>query len=219
MKRLVASLIYMCMRLRDFEDFGAKGTLGKNRQIYTSLYDYHAERQDRAGMVGWMAKDSQRRNYEHVAGDIRERDSILDFGCGVGDLVPFLESRVGDFDYFGVDINEKFIRDARSTYPGYQFQRIDSPIQVRGSYDLVVALGVFTWYITEKDFKATIRELFRMADRTLMVTCLHTTTVPHSWTDTYRGYDEEVFRETLPDLEDHMEFEVVGADLVVRFHK
>jgi cyclopropane fatty-acyl-phospholipid synthase-like methyltransferase len=207
------------MRLRDFEDFDAEGTLGKNRQIYTSLYDYHAEKQDRAGMVGWMARDSQRRNFEHVLSDITEGDSVLDYGCGVGDLVPFLEDNIGDFEYFGVDINEKFIREARSTYPRQRFQRIDSPYQVRGTFDVVVALGVFTWYITKKDFIATITELFRMAERTLVVTCLHTTTVPHSWVNTYRGYDEEVFRKTLPGLADYAEFEVNGADLIVRFRK
>jgi 2-polyprenyl-3-methyl-5-hydroxy-6-metoxy-1,4-benzoquinol methylase len=212
-------LIYRCMRLRDFEDFNAKGTLGKNRQIYTSLYDYHAQKQDRAGMVGWMARGSQERNYMHVTGEVMEGDSVLDFGCGVGDLVPFLEREVGEFKYTGVDINPKFIEDARTTYPGYRFRTIDTASQVRGRYDVVVALGVFTWYITEHDFRSTIMELYRLAGRTLLITCLHTDQVPHSWENTYRGYDEGVFRKTLPELDGRMEFSRRDADLVVVVRK
>jgi cyclopropane fatty-acyl-phospholipid synthase-like methyltransferase len=207
------------MRLSDFEDFRAKGTLGKNRQIYTRLYDYHNNLGDRAGMVGWLAKDSQLRNYSHILPEVREGDHILDFGCGVGDLVPFLYGNVEDFDYLGVDINEKFIDDASKTYPGFDFLQIDSPMDIPGKYDLVVALGVFTWYITREDFRMTLRRLYELCGRAMVVTCLHSNTAKHSWGRTYRGYDEAVFEDALPELVGKMEFQRKGADLVVTFRK
>lgn len=207
------------MELRDFEDFSAEGTLGKNRQIYTRLYDYHRRRKDRQGMVGWLATDSQIRNFAHILPELREGDSILDYGCGVGDLVPFIWSNLDDFDYLGVDINKKFIKDASNTYPGFEFQHIDSPMEVRGRFDLVVVLGVFTWYITRDDFRKTMRRLYALTGRTMVVTCINTKAQPHSWDATYRGYSAGVFEDALPELVGKMRFKIKGADLVVTIHK
>jgi cyclopropane fatty-acyl-phospholipid synthase-like methyltransferase len=212
------------MRLKNFDGFDQdgteqRGTLGKNRQIYTNLYDYHSKHKDRQGMVGWLAPDSQIRNYAHILPELREGESILDFGCGVGDLVPFIRSNIDDFDYTGVDINEKFIGEASRTYPAYDFRHIDSPSEIRGRFDLVVAIGVFTWYITKKDFQATVRRLYQIAGRSVVITCIHSIGAPHSWRDTYRGYDQEVFVDALPDLADRMEFERKGPDLVVTIRK
>lgn len=219
---LVGRIYTSMTRLHDFEDFDDKniaGTLGKNRQIYTSLYDYHASRKDRAGMVGWLAKDSQIRNFAHVLPEAREGDSILDFGCGVGDLVPFLWSNLEEFDYMGVDINEKLIAEASRTYPDFEFHQIDSPYEVRGKFDLVVALGVFTWYITKEDFRRTIMRLYELCGRAVVITCIHSSRAEHSWRKTYRGYDESVFDSALPELRGKMQFEVKGPDLVVTIRR
>ena len=206
-------------RLRDFEDHNARGTLGKNRQIYTSLYDYHASKSNREHMVGWVADDSQIRNFTHVLPHIEEGDSILDFGCGLGDLVPFLWSNIDDFSYMGVDINEKFVDEAARSYPDFDFRLIDSPDDVEGEFDVVVAIGVFTWYITRPEFRRTIMSLHSLCRKRVVITCLHTSMAKHSWTRTYRGYDEDVFRRALPELAGQMSFEVVGPDLVVTIDK
>jgi len=39
----------------------------------------------------------------------KEDFSVLDFGCGFGDLRKYLMSKFGNFDYLGVDIVEEFI--------------------------------------------------------------------------------------------------------------
>ncbi len=43
--------------------------------------------------------------------------SILDVGCGLGDLVPYLLDRTyGNFTYIGIDVASKLIEDARTVH-------------------------------------------------------------------------------------------------------
>ena len=47
--------------------------------------------------------------------------TILDVGCGLGDLVQYLQARCGtDFQYVGVDVAEKLLEDARAHSPEAQ---------------------------------------------------------------------------------------------------
>lgn len=54
---------------------------------------------------------------------IQPGDTILDLGCGFGDLIPFLENTLGKdrFQYIGVDINEKLVAVAKQRFPSYHF--------------------------------------------------------------------------------------------------
>ncbi|MGL5941395.1 MAG: class I SAM-dependent methyltransferase [Waterburya sp.] len=73
--------------------------------------------------------------------------SILDIGCGKGELLPFLTKTYPEIKikrYLGLDLVEEFLDLAQSNYPEYEFQQINFiseqflPLQ---SFDLVVALG------------------------------------------------------------------------------
>lgn len=206
--------------LRDFEDRTAKGTLAKNNQIYTSLYDYHMSKpnkRNRQNAVGWLADGSQERNFLHVLPFLEEGDSILDYGCGMGDFIPYVFSELDDFDYMGVDINPKFIEDAKKKYSGFDFYNISSPEQVVGEFDKIVIIGVFTWYISKEEFVKTIRHLYSLCKKKLIITCIHSGMQEHSWTQTYRGYNADIFRELFPDFD--MQFKNKFPDLVVVINK
>ncbi len=68
--------------------------------------------------VGWNSESSQRLRFEVLFRGLEPKGkTILDVGCGLGDLVPFLEQRTsGHFKYIGIDIAEKLVDNARSTY-------------------------------------------------------------------------------------------------------
>lgn len=70
--------------------------------------------------VGWGSERSQRLRFEVLFRGLNPTGkTILDVGCGLGDLIPFLEQQTGgDFNYIGIDIAEKLVDDARLTY-GY----------------------------------------------------------------------------------------------------
>ncbi len=45
-------------------------------------------------------------------------DSLLDVGCGFGDLAVFLRARGYDIDYTGIDLSAELIAAGRERYPG-----------------------------------------------------------------------------------------------------
>ena len=212
------------INLDDFEDDDIEGTLGKNNKIYTSLYDYHMNlggKRRRENAVGWLQPGSQKRNFSYVLPHLENGDSILDFGCGIGDLLPHISKKLDKFNYVGVDINPKFIRDAKKKHSGFDFYTIEDPKQITERFDKIVGVGVFTWYISKEDFVKTIRHLYSKCKKKLIITCIHTERASHSWESTYRGYNEEIFLDLFPGM--NIEFEkkrdFMNADLVVVFNK
>jgi len=68
--------------------------------------------------------------------------SILDFGCGLGDMYYFIENKMNrKFNYLGVDINPDFINDCRSR--NINAELINGHQDIIDSYDVIVCSGVF----------------------------------------------------------------------------
>lgn len=70
--------------------------------------------------LGWRSQVSQQLRYQQLikVGDLNGA-SVLDIGCGYGDLKAFLDLHAVDFDYIGVDQMPEFIAEARKRYAGY----------------------------------------------------------------------------------------------------
>ena len=68
--------------------------------------------------------------------------SILDAGCGMGDLLPYLYAKSTDFNYLGIDGSEKFIEIAKKRYEGHQFKAGDPFRHPEGMFDVVLSSGV-----------------------------------------------------------------------------
>tara|TARA_Y100001980_G_C14555302_1_gene343549 strand:+ start:1683 stop:2330 length:648 start_codon:yes stop_codon:yes gene_type:complete len=69
--------------------------------------------------------------------------SILDFGCGFGDLSEYLSNHYSDFKYIGIDINENFINEAKKQYPEVNFfNKNIFEDKIKYTYDYVVSSGV-----------------------------------------------------------------------------
>jgi SAM-dependent methyltransferase len=68
--------------------------------------------------VGWGSiKDQELRFDVLFRGLDPTGKAILDVGCGLGDLVPYLEQRTGgNFSYIGVDVAGKLISDAQKNH-------------------------------------------------------------------------------------------------------
>lgn len=73
--------------------------------------------------------------------------SLLDFGCGTGQLYTFLkEKNLGGIKYAGLDISEKFISHCRDKFPENQFfvkNLLEEEFSIP-SFDYWVMNGVFT---------------------------------------------------------------------------
>lgn len=207
--------------IRLFEEF-KKTTLDKNISTYNDYYNTHKDG-SRSNIVAWEADDSQIKNFKLVSKFIKNGDSVLDFGCGIGDFLMYLdESKINISDYMGVDINDNFISLAKETYSNNKFQHIKDIDNIKGKWDDVCVIGVFTWYIERDEFIETIYKLRDLANKQVLLTCLHDMYVDDDedyWESTYRYYNEEFFEKLFPDLKFEFDYSPRGDTMLVRIIK
>jgi SAM-dependent methyltransferase len=111
--------------------------------------------------VGWRNEDEQNRRYQVMfEGHQYGYSSILDVGCGYGELVRFLESNRPNWfphiKYWGLDTNPYAIDLARAGFGNArpvdsegERKFIEGDIrEIKGdaTFDLVVGCGVLSWY-------------------------------------------------------------------------
>lgn len=91
--------------------------------------------------------------------------SILDIGCGLGDMFGFLRNKFSSLSYLGIDITPDYIHQARAKYPEGEFEVGDySQLNTKTEFDYILASGIFTAPKlpdhTEKVF-ASIKKLYK----------------------------------------------------------
>lgn len=91
-----------------------------------------------------------------------EWDSVLDYGCGTGDLATLIPPGV---TYRGCDISTRAIDQARAAYPDLDFENTDRV----GQADLVVACGVLTR--THLDPTDLVHAFYRAAQVAVAFNC------------------------------------------------
>ncbi|MSQ14678.1 MAG: class I SAM-dependent methyltransferase [Dehalococcoidia bacterium] len=79
--------------------------------------------------------------------------SVLDIGCGLGDLYGYLKEKNGAFTYAGYDISTKMVETARERFPEACFivRDILEEKCAPESFDYVVASGTFNVKISGHD--------------------------------------------------------------------
>ncbi len=102
---------------------------------------------DTARGVDWPDAEGARVRYRVMAELSRDRGDFLDFGCGAGHFLEYLQqTRTPCPGYRGLDISPIFVDLCRSKYPGVAFDCMDvmAPDAVIPSEDYVIMNGVFT---------------------------------------------------------------------------
>ncbi|MCK4910645.1 MAG: class I SAM-dependent methyltransferase [Thermodesulfovibrionales bacterium] len=103
--------------------------------------------------------------------------SVLDYGCGFGDLFAFLKKNNHSVRYTGMDINPKLIEIAGRTHPETPFRVFDieeEPLDEGMSFDHVVLCGVFNTRVegASESLMNIIRLLYPHAGKALVATAL-----------------------------------------------
>lgn len=95
------------------------------------------------------ATDKDLEFYQHLfhGVDLPSRTSVLDIGCGMGDLIDFLQLQQVDFDgYLGIDLVAPFIEICQNEYlPPCRFQQanfVAKSFMPNERFELVVNMGV-----------------------------------------------------------------------------
>lgn len=78
--------------------------------------------------------------------------SILDVGCGFGDLYGFLINKGIKIQYTGVDINQQLLEIGKELYPSASFEVMDFDEEViEKKFDWVFASGIFNFKLENNE--------------------------------------------------------------------
>jgi SAM-dependent methyltransferase len=133
-------------------------------------------------ILDWSDAVSQQARFHVLVEDVDlVGKTLLDVGCGLGDLWAFLKDRGIGVDYTGVDILEKMVALARSRHPEARFQCADvfseDPFGAR-RFDVVFCSGTFNLDLgNSREFLAeALARLFGLARQFLVFNLLHART-------------------------------------------
>jgi SAM-dependent methyltransferase len=160
----------------------------------------YAERINRLGptvqALGWRNKEQQNLRFEIFQQliSLENNISVLDVGCGFGDLYNFLSEKI-NVDYTGCDLSPVVIEYANKNRVGGKFtvrDILEDPYQ-ENSFDYVFMSGLFNYKIDNNlsYLKSMINEGFRISNKSLMFN-LTSTLVDYQDQQLYYYKPEEV---------------------------
>ncbi|MBU0574470.1 MAG: class I SAM-dependent methyltransferase [Candidatus Margulisbacteria bacterium] len=141
---------------------------GAQKRYYEGLLLEHG---DHFLSLDWKDPNNQKLRFRIFEELIRtipmKKFSVLDVGCGFGDLYGHLNRAGLRFDYTGVDISEKLLEVAAKKYPKAMFEARDILTDKKNDrYDFVFCSGLFNIRFREEpDHMEFVRSmLLRMRD-------------------------------------------------------
>ncbi len=110
----------------------------------------------------WTSEKAATLRYKELVADVDFTDkTVLDVGCGFGNIIPFISKKAKNFSYTGVDIVPEFIQAARDKYPKQRFILRDYFSQpLKEKFDIVISSGMLNsnfkepYHFREKIIKA-----------------------------------------------------------------
>ena len=133
-----------------------------HRKFYQESIDKYSP--DHIKALHWNSKTSQEKRFFSIQriGDLSGK-TILDVGCGTGDLIPFLvKQNIVPAGYLGMDLMPEFIQVAKKRYPKISFICQDFfQTKIKTNFDFVVCNGALN--VREKDNMKTLYDFFLKA--------------------------------------------------------
>lgn len=121
---------------------------------YSIIYKHYENCLDKYGDsylgVDWPNKNDADKRYDIMLNVIKEKNtnnSILDFGCGCGHLLEYIQKNHLNVKYSGLDISKKFYEICKEKYTEINFYNIDilkDNLDNLPNFDYIILNGVFT---------------------------------------------------------------------------
>lgn len=130
-------------------------------------------------ILGWESREAQFQRFQILTDHIKtEKHTVLDVGCGLGNLLEHLKEIKETPDYTGVDILEHMIDKAREKYPYADFRHMDIFTEEHfqeGSFNTVYSSGIFNINMgNNHDFLIGAIKLFlKLAKENVVFNLLH----------------------------------------------
>ncbi len=120
-----------------------------HKNILDTVNSYYTQKVKNHGAtpqgVDWNGERSQFIRFEQLTKNLltdKDAATVLDYGCGYGSLIKFLETRKDNFTYTGFDISESMLKEAVGLYGKEKYTWINS-IDTAIQYDYVFLSGIF----------------------------------------------------------------------------
>lgn len=153
--------------------------MDKLKIIKTYYDDNMAKGLPEYGILGWESEQAQRLRFDMLLSSVElDGKSMLDVGCGTGNLLEYMGSKAINVSYTGVDILEEMIRKAKSKQLEAKFYHADifkNNIFKDGSFDVVYASGIFNLDLgNNKQFLTNaLRLFFKLSTEAVVFNLLH----------------------------------------------
>lgn len=117
------------------------------KEIIKGVKEYYTEKIKINGVgakgVDWNSIESQYLRFEQLCNVInKEQFSIVDYGCGYGELVNYIDSKYLKYDYFGFDISDEMLAEAEKLFQANSNVKFSSQLN-ENKTDYVIASGLF----------------------------------------------------------------------------
>lgn len=154
--------------------------MSNSEQYWSEYYD---EKCDHYGeghqALGWRSRETQRLRYQQIHSLIANHTvSILDVGCGQGDLLTFLKENGWRGTYKGIDLSKKMIQLAKQRFSNTPFEVSSlANIGISHQSDIVVAFGTFSLRDVEgrsPKLGTQMKKMFQLAKKTVVINTLST---------------------------------------------
>ena len=138
------------------------------KKYYSDLFEAHG-RNERA--LGWD-KGRQEIRFKALTRCLESVNqlasfTILDFGCGFGDLFKYLKPKFPNLLYTGVDISDDFITSNNEEWQEHnnppKFKLIESHLEIETTFDFIIASGTFNYKTDDinVDYEKYVGEVLR----------------------------------------------------------
>ena len=136
------------------------------------IYDYYQKLFEEYGISpkseGWGTKEGKQSiRFEILCqiGDV-SNSTILDIGCGFGDLFGYLKYKKSDVKYLGIDINNNLIDMGKKIYPGIHLEHRDFEIKkFNKKFDWVLSSGITSYGSNYPHLTSIMKEMFRICKK------------------------------------------------------
>lgn len=151
-----------------------------------NIYFYHNDRQkkwpfDGPKTLGWKDSASQRTRFNAIAQQYDfNYKSVLDLGCGFGDLKLYLDEHFDLKSYTGIDQQKAFIAAAKlRDIPQATFLHADFARCKLSKHDVVIACGSLNYYSSDpKYLYNVIKGMYDNANEAVIFNLLNSENFP-----------------------------------------
>lgn len=120
--------------------------MDKVKRQYQKAYNKHGNSLQSV----FIPKGRQRERFDSLLRYVdAEQFSLLDYGCGLGQLALYIKERFPLASYHGVDIVDEFISENKQNYSETSFSLIKDCFDLDQQYDVIIAAGVFNLLYVE----------------------------------------------------------------------